>query len=322
MSDATPAPTTPLQLALAWLTLLGTFGVVIAGALVNAWQAALSVPTWPLSYGHLLLPEWVGNTFYEQLHRLLVLLSTGLFAGLAWAARRASRRLRRWVLGGLGLLATQVVLGGVVVLWLDPPLVAALHLLLAIAVVVVTGWIVVRLHGGIGAASGLDPTNTRRARRLLVLLLLQLVLGAISRHPPFGQTAFIATTLAHVLTGLLIVVLAQILGISVARRADGGRRLLGAGLSLVALAQLAVGFWVFFVSPEPLDEQWPPPEGFPAAHALHIALATLLVLGCALLWARSARGEDGDGRGRGGRSATASEFHGTPPHPPSRRDAV
>lgn len=324
MSDASPAPSPPLRLALAWLTLAASFAVLVAGALVNAWQAALSVPTWPLSYGHLLLPEWAGNTFYEQLHRLLVLLTTVLYLGLVWTARRASRRLRRWVLAGLGLLATQVVLGGVVVLWLDPPLVAALHLLLAIAVVVTAGWIVVRLHDGpehgAGAASEIDPTTRRRARRLLVLLVLQLVLGAVSRHPPFGQTAFIATTLAHALNGLLIVVLALVLGISVARRSAGRQRLAGAGLSLLALAQLAVGLWVFFISPEPLDEQWPPPDGFPMAHALHIVLATLLVLGCALLWARSAGAKDGDGRGRGRKSTTASEFRGTPPHPPFRRD--
>lgn len=292
------------SVGLAWLTLTGSLAVLVAGALVNAQQAALSVPTWPLSYGHLLLPEWVGNTFYEQLHRLLVVVTSVLYIGLFAATRRGPGRLRGLVATGLALLALQVLLGGVVVLWLDPPLVAALHLLLAIAVVVVTAGIVVRAHGtrtrGSAAAWAIDGKNLRRARRLFVLLVLQAVLGAVSRHPPGGQTLFIVTLLAHALNGLVIVVLAQILGISLAHRsAAAGPRLLGASIALAALAQLSVGIWVFLISPEPLDEQWPPPDGFPTAHALHIVLATLLIVAVALLARRSP--------GRAGRGAIPAE---------------
>lgn len=304
-----------MRMALAWSTLAGTFAVLVAGALVNAQQAALSVPTWPLSYGHLLLPEWVGNTFYEQLHRLLVAVTGLLYVALAWSGRRAADHRVTHLLGtGLALLATQVLLGGGVVLWLDPPLVAALHLLLAIAVVLVTACLTFRLAtpGGVRSLLPVDAKNRRRARRLLALVVLELVLGAVSRHPPFGQSAFIVTLLAHALNGLVIVGLALVLGISELRRSTRrGGRFLGWGLALLALGQLGVGLWVFWISPEPLDEAWPPPAGFPTAHALHIALATLLTLALSAL----ARRENEGDKGREGkrRTTTASEFRDSPP---------
>ena len=37
-----------------------------------------------------------------------------------------------------------------------------------------------------------------------------------------------------------------------------------------------VGGTVLIVAPEPLDESWPPPAGFPNAHAAHIVLAAFV----------------------------------------------
>ncbi len=49
-----------------------TFVVIVAGALVTSEGAGLSVPDWPMSYGHLLkLPPWVGGIVYEHSHRMI-----------------------------------------------------------------------------------------------------------------------------------------------------------------------------------------------------------------------------------------------------------
>lgn len=303
-SGSTPA-------RLAWMTLAAAFTVLLAGAQVNARQAALSVATWPLSYGHLLLPDWVGNTFYEQLHRLSVGVATLLYLLLAWSvARQSDRRAKRLVLVGLAALMAQVLLGGVVVLWLDPPLVAALHLLLAVAVVAITACVAIRTAGIDTPPLAEDPAaadrNRRRARRLFVLIVVQLALGALSRHPPFGQTVSITTLLAHALAGLLIAVLALVLGASISRRADaGGLRTAGGALELLAALQLGLGLWVFVIAPQPVDPPWPPPDRFPLAHILHVAIGTLLML-LVLFLARKKR------RGRRRGSTPASEFRGTP----------
>ena len=59
-----------------------TFGLVIAGALVASNDAALSVPDWPLSWGHL-IPTLEGGIRYEFAHRVAAMLVGLLTVGLA-----------------------------------------------------------------------------------------------------------------------------------------------------------------------------------------------------------------------------------------------
>jgi heme a synthase len=59
-----------------------TFGLVIAGAEVASNDAALSVPDWPLSWGHL-VPTLEGGIRYEFAHRVAAMLVGLLTVGLA-----------------------------------------------------------------------------------------------------------------------------------------------------------------------------------------------------------------------------------------------
>ena len=52
-----------------------TFALVIAGAEVASNDAALSVPDWPLSWGHL-IPTLEGGIRYEFAHRVAAVLAT------------------------------------------------------------------------------------------------------------------------------------------------------------------------------------------------------------------------------------------------------
>src|SRR5450631_3697416 len=59
-----------------------TFALVIAGAEVASNDAALSVPDWPLSWGHL-IPTLEGGIRYEFAHRVAAMLVGLLTVGLA-----------------------------------------------------------------------------------------------------------------------------------------------------------------------------------------------------------------------------------------------
>ncbi len=257
------------------------FYLLFAGAQVNAHQAALSVPDWPLSYGRLLALEWSGNVFYEQHHRATAAATLVLFVALLLALGRrkdlaAARRMSRYAGGTLGL---QVVLGGLIVLRLNPPWLGAVHVVLAVATVVSIAATALLIWGRTAPptpSSGLDRIRGR-TRVALGLVALQLILGSVTRHPPLGQLTFVTTLLAHLLTGIIATMFLVLLGLSMTRMPKldplhGWGRLL---LAAVA-AQLAAGAWVFVVAPDPLNQTWPPPPGFPAAHAIHLLLAAII----------------------------------------------
>ena len=43
------------------------------------------------------------------------------------------------------------------------------------------------------------------------------------------------------------------------------------------MTTLLIAIPLFLISPEPLDEAWPPPPGFPALHAAHVVVAACLL---------------------------------------------
>jgi heme A synthase len=260
-------------------------GLLVAGTLVNSHQAALSVPDWPLSYGQLILRQWPGNTFYEQLHRLLALVSAVLLAGLLFVARRHPSR--RVVGGLLALYLVQVGLGGVIVLRLNPPLVAAIHVVTAQGIVCGV-WL---LALGVFERDGKRPAAPRGKRMRLVtvvtaLLAVQIALGSLARHPP-AKVVFPVSLLGHLGVALALVILIPYASVRLARSLPpSGARTGGIALGILFVLQIAVAVPLFIVAPEPLTEG-PIPPHFPALHAAHVVLATLLLTTSAYLSAAS-----------------------------------
>lgn len=269
---------------LSLLTAGSAFYLLIAGAQVNAYQAALSVPDWPLSYGHLLAPEWPGNVFYEQHHRATAATTLLLFIALAiglgrFARNRELEAAKRMARHSGIVLAIQIVLGGLIVLRLNPPWLGALHVVVAVATVVLiaaTTLLIWNLEAPAMTSPDLDRIR-RRTRIALGLVALQLVLGAVTRHPPVGELTFVTTLMGHLLNGVIAIMFLVLLAWSMIRMPKIDRlRTWGWLLLALVVAQVVVGGWVFVVAPEPFDQPFPPPVGFPAAHAAHLVLAAAI----------------------------------------------
>lgn len=263
-----------------WAAAVVALGLVAAGGLVNAQQAALSVPDWPLSYGRLLLSDWPGNTRYEQLHRVLAVL-TALLAGLTIAVGRAAPTGERRKLVGAGvLLGMQILIGGAVVLALAPDGLVAFHSVLGIVIAAL--FLDLALSATFpnppSAGPDLDAERLgRRARFAIALLMLQLVLGALSRHPAFGTLGFIVTLLTHLLNAVVFSIVAGRLSFGTIRHGRGSLRGMGIALALLVALQIAIGLTLFMVAPEPLDQPYPPDPTFVVAHVLHLSVAAALL---------------------------------------------
>lgn len=192
-----------------------TFGLLIAGALVTSKDAGLSVPDWPLAYGKIFPPQFVGGIVYEYSHRVIATFVGTLTIILAvWLLVREPRRWVRWVGGAaLGAVIAQGMLGGMTVLFFQPPAVSTAHATLAqifFCLLVSLGVFTSRWW-----QSNLAPVNSPESPRILSLahvtlfaVFLQLVLGAAFRHKAFGLIphlvgAVIVTLLIFRLAGAL-----------------------------------------------------------------------------------------------------------------------
>ncbi len=184
---------------LALLTAAATFPLIFIGGLVTSHDAGMAVPDWPNSYGYnmFLFPpsRWVGNIWYEHVHRLyasgLGLLSITLCVWAFLTDRRpAVRRLAAAVLGGV---IVQGVLGGLRVVLARLGL-AIVHGCFAQAFFCLTALLAL-----VTSPRWIDSPDLTRAkdaeagRRLgrwamiaVTLVYAQLIIGAVMRHDHAG----------------------------------------------------------------------------------------------------------------------------------------
>ena len=118
-----------------WLmvaTVVATYGLVIMGGLVRVSGSGLGCPDWPLCHGQALpFAQLHGTTLIEFSHRMvatLVSVLVGATAILAWRRYREQKWIFRPAMLAVGLLALQIVLGGLTVLWELPPTIVSVHL--------------------------------------------------------------------------------------------------------------------------------------------------------------------------------------------------
>jgi heme a synthase len=167
-----------------------TFVLVVAGSLVTSNDAALSVPDWPLSWGRL-VPVLEGGIRYEFAHRAAALVVTVLTVILALRVRS------RLAWTALAMVVAQVLLGGVLVRYLDPKGAAILHAALA------------QLFFGLTVLLWLDARSSHAVRSSAALpriaaaaLFAQAVLGAAVRHGVAGPIPHVVGAIAA--TGLVM----------------------------------------------------------------------------------------------------------------------
>jgi len=172
----------------AWAGVVVTYFLIALGGTVLATNSGLSCPDWPLCYGQAYY-SGTYQVFLEQFHRftaatvsiLIVLLLIGI---IVWA--RKDRALLTMAIAAPILLALQIVLGGLTVLWKLPPQIITAHLGTALAIFAIVITIAV-LSGkparrGDGLPSPEHPTKTRKFAQLAItnalLVYILMLLGS------------------------------------------------------------------------------------------------------------------------------------------------
>jgi cytochrome c oxidase assembly protein subunit 15 len=189
---------------------LCTLFLVVAGASVTSKEAGLSVPDWPLSYGQV-LPQMTGGVFFETGHRLVATTVGFLTIILAIWLQRADERpwMRKLGWAALAAVIIQGLLGGITVLWLQPPWVSTAHACLAqlffsttaaIALFTSKRW----LRGAEVVEDYGKPSLRSLAILAPLLVLAQIALGAAFRHRAIGLWPHIAGSMVVTLSLLII----------------------------------------------------------------------------------------------------------------------
>ncbi len=166
----------------AWVAAVVTYFLIALGGTVLATNSGLSCPDWPLCYGQ---AYYFGSyqVFLEQFHRftaatvsvLIVLLVIGI---ITWA--RKDRVLLTMAIAAPLLLAIQIVLGGLTVLWKLPPQIIMAHLGTALAILAIV--ITIAVLSGKPAPSKEHPAKTRKFAQLAItnalLVYILMLLGS------------------------------------------------------------------------------------------------------------------------------------------------
>jgi cytochrome c oxidase assembly protein subunit 15 len=159
--------------------------LVVFGALVRAHGAGLACPDWPLCFGEL-IPEFDLQVAFEWGHRVMAGALSVVLAGLVafvLRVRELRARFAPTIAVILGLLAAQIVLGGLTVLLGLAPWTVTAHLVTGNSFVVSLAWL------SIGLREFARPAPVARAElpgaveKLVavcaLVLVIQFVLGGL-----------------------------------------------------------------------------------------------------------------------------------------------
>jgi cytochrome c oxidase assembly protein subunit 15 len=188
---AIPATYNRAHHAFAVFVACATLVVITAGALVTSNDAGLSVPDWPTSFGYLVkVPHFVGGVRYEWSHRMVAGTLVSLTLTIAiWTILVEKRRWLRWLaVGAFCTVIAQAILGGLTVLFFQPPAVSTAHaavaqtfFCIAVAIALFTGRKWVEEQPRIEFDRRRPSLSTLTWLSIFVLYV-QLILGGMFRH--------------------------------------------------------------------------------------------------------------------------------------------
>ncbi len=269
------------------LTAVATLPLIFVGGAVTSKGAGLSVPDWPLSFGEIMPPHWtrIDHVFYEHSHRLLgAAVGMLVLIQAVWMGFCEPRRpVRLFAYGLLAGVVIQGILGGQRVELISTTL-AVVHG--CFAQVFFAGTVVMALVTSRRWQTGpSQPTATRGfPRRLTVLaagaVLLQLVLGAVTRHTG-------ATILPHALWAVVVMAVVHMnMGRTLADRGQPTPlRRLAVLAGVLVVVQVMLGLLTWMVTRGMDDNvsaslvQWLLPTGHVVIGALLLALCVVLAAG-------------------------------------------
>ena len=166
------------------LTLVLSFLLIALGGTVRVTQSGLSCPDWPFCFGKL-FPQFNFQIFMEWFHRAVAGVVTILFTVISIGILRVEslrRHFRAPLIIGAGILAIQVVLGGLTVLMLLSPKIVAAHLTNGLLFFGLILFMTVKARIGGGKPSprnGLTPRLIFAIALLPMMVLTQIYLGGM-----------------------------------------------------------------------------------------------------------------------------------------------
>jgi cytochrome c oxidase assembly protein subunit 15 len=262
-------------------TACAAFVVITAGALVTSNDAGLSVPDWPTSFGYLVkVPHFVGGVRYEWSHRMVAgTLGLLTLAIAIWTLLVERRRWMRWLaVGALGTFVAQATLGGMTVLFFQPPWLSTAHatvaqtfFCIAVAITLFTGRKWVEEQPRVEFDSRRPSLMTLTWFSIFVLYL-QLILGGMFRH--HGMSWW-----PHVLNAVTVsIVLAwtAVRALSVYAHIEAVRKPAIVMLSLL-ITQLCLGFTAFLTRVTWGRDAAQPELAMVVSTVAHVAVGALLL---------------------------------------------
>jgi heme a synthase len=262
-------------------TACATLVVITAGALVTSNDAGLSVPDWPTSFGYLVkVPHFVGGVRYEWSHRMVAGTLGMLTLTIAiWTLLVEKRRWLRWLaVGAICTFIAQATLGGMTVLFFQPPWLSTAHatvaqtfFCIAVAIALFTG------RKWIEEPPQVELDSRRPSLFTLTLLstfvlYVQLILGGMFRHHGMSWWPHVlnAVTVAFVLAWTAV------RAISVYSQIDAVRRPAIVMLTLL-ITQLCLGFTAFLTRVAWGRDTAQPELPMVVSTVAHVAVGALLL---------------------------------------------
>ncbi|HVI08557.1 MAG TPA: COX15/CtaA family protein [Candidatus Binatia bacterium] len=279
--SSTPAKYNPAHHAFAVFVACATLVVITAGAMVTSNDAGLSVPDWPTSFGYLVkVPHFVGGVRYEWSHRMVAgTLVTLTLAIAIWTLLAERRRWLRWLaLAAFGTVIVQATLGGMTVLFFQPPWLSTAHatvaqtfFCIAVCIALFTGRKFVEEQPRIEFDQR-RPSLFSLGLFSVFVLYVQLILGGMFRH--HGMSWW-----PHVLNAVIVAFVlcwTAIRALTVYSHVEDVRRPAVVMLSLL-IAQLCLGFTAFLTRVAWGQNAVQPELPMVVATVTHVAVGALLL---------------------------------------------
>lgn len=178
--------------------LIGQIVIVLSGGLVRLTGSGLGCSTWPQCEPGYFTPQFHEAIsihpyieFGNRMVSIVLVVIAVVVALLVWTARNRSMKLRIWGLVPMFGVVVQAVIGGITVLIELHPAIVGGHLLLSMALIALSAYLLVRWNEGDGVAVIVVSAAGKFWTRLVGLLTIPiLVLGVIvtGTGPHSGDT--------------------------------------------------------------------------------------------------------------------------------------
>ena len=197
------------------------------------------MPDWPLSYGKV-IPEMTGGVFFETGHRLVATTVGFLTIILAIWLQRVEKRswMRKLGWTALGVVVVQGLLGGITVLWLQPPWVSAAHACLAHLFFSTTASIALFTSKGWLKGAEVVEDYGRPSLRTLAIIAPLMVLGQIALGAGFRHRAI--SLIPHIAGSMIVSLTLLVVGVFVLSQFPKHRVLRNAAYAMLGITTLQV----------------------------------------------------------------------------------